>query len=252
MTQWGRKYQPFRGGSGAAAYQFIAESTAVQNSWTEIGKGSYLRVINNRAMLDSRSISTPPSSCLKAQTDKTPIIDDVTFLRPAASTCPASRRISAGTTTRPQSVRHQPRHEDRLRISAGMGPRFTSRGAWARLEPPVTSSSRRPTGAEFCSRRTTDRCGTGTSSRTTRCSSRTSFSHAEADAQLRRPLRSVQKLLPEQRFGLNGNKPCVDDNDCDFAVRRQDGHAYAPRRDVSTTCSASCPHLRPSATRRRP
>ena len=28
---------------------------------------------------------------------------------------------------------------------------------------------------------------------------------------------------PEQRFGLNGNKPCVDDNDCDvgpFAVRR--------------------------------
>ena len=37
---------------------------------------------------------------------------------------------------------------------------------------------------------------------------------------------------PEQRFGLNGNKPCVDDNDCDigpFVVR-----TVTPARDVVT------------------
>ena len=37
---------------------------------------------------------------------------------------------------------------------------------------------------------------------------------------------------PEQRFGLNGNKPCVDDTDCDvgpFAVR-----TVTPARDVVT------------------
>ena len=37
---------------------------------------------------------------------------------------------------------------------------------------------------------------------------------------------------PEQRFGLNGNKPCVDDNDCDvgpFAVQ-----TVTPARDVVT------------------
>ena len=37
---------------------------------------------------------------------------------------------------------------------------------------------------------------------------------------------------PEQRFGLNGNKPCVDDNDCDvgpFVVK-----TVTPARDVAT------------------
>src|SRR4029079_7778701 len=37
---------------------------------------------------------------------------------------------------------------------------------------------------------------------------------------------------PEQRFGLNGNKPCVDDNDCDagpFVVK-----TVTPARDVVT------------------
>ena len=51
---------------------------------------------------------------------------------------------------------------------------------------------------------------------------------------------------PEQRFGLNGNQPCVDDNDCDvgpFAVR--DGHAGARRRDVQHRGAASRAHLRP-------
>ena len=34
MTQWGRKHQPYRGGSGGDAYQYLVESTALQNSWS--------------------------------------------------------------------------------------------------------------------------------------------------------------------------------------------------------------------------
>jgi hypothetical protein len=56
--------------------------------------------------------------------------------------------------------------------------------------------------------------------------------HVETDAQLRRPLRSVPQRLPEQRFGLNGNEPCVDDRLRHRSVRRQTGHAGARRRDV--------------------
>ena len=175
MTQWGRKYQPFRGGSGAAAYQFIAESTAVQNSWTEIGKGGYMRVINNRAMLDSSINFYASQFPLKAQTDKTPIIDDVTFLRTGGFNLPSfsqDQRWHYNATLNLFATNHD------MKIGymyQWYGPRFTSRGAPARPERPVTSSSRRPTGCRVRSRRTTDRCGTGTSSRTTRCSSRTSF-----------------------------------------------------------------------------
>jgi hypothetical protein len=58
MTQWGRKYQPYRLGSGTDAYQYPVESTAIQNSWSEIGKVDYMRVINNRALSEQTDRKT--------------------------------------------------------------------------------------------------------------------------------------------------------------------------------------------------
>ncbi len=89
MTQWGRKYQPFRGGSGGDAYQFPTESTAHQNSWSAIGKVNYMRVLSNRATLDASVNFYGTEFPLKAHTDKTPIIDEVTFLRSGAYNTPS-------------------------------------------------------------------------------------------------------------------------------------------------------------------
>jgi hypothetical protein len=89
MTQWGRKYQPYRGGSGAGAYQFLVESTALQDSWTEIGKIDYMRILSNRATLDASVNVFGSQFPLKAHTDKTPIIDDVTFARSGAYDSPS-------------------------------------------------------------------------------------------------------------------------------------------------------------------
>jgi hypothetical protein len=54
MTQLGRKYQPFRFGFGAGAYQYLVESTALQDSWSEIGKVEYTKVVNDQG--DARHV----------------------------------------------------------------------------------------------------------------------------------------------------------------------------------------------------
>ena len=79
MTQLGRKYQPYRFGSGPGAFLYLVESTALQNSWSHIGKVDYMRVINNRATLDTSINFYGTQFPLNAHTDKTPIIDDVTY-----------------------------------------------------------------------------------------------------------------------------------------------------------------------------
>jgi len=84
LTQWGRKYQPYRFGSGPGAGQYLVESTALQNSRNTIGKVEYTRAINNRAMLDSSINLYATRFPLSARTDKTPIIDDVTSYRSGA------------------------------------------------------------------------------------------------------------------------------------------------------------------------
>ena len=89
MTQWGRKYQPYRFGSGAGAYQYLVESTALQDSWSEIGKVEYTRVISNRATLDTSINGFASQFPLKARTDKTPVIDDITFARSGAYNVPS-------------------------------------------------------------------------------------------------------------------------------------------------------------------
>jgi hypothetical protein len=88
MTQLGQKYQPYRGGSGAAAYQYLVESTARQDSWSHIGKVEYMRVISNRATLDTSINLYGHHFPLTAHTEKTPVIDDVTFARRGAYNTP--------------------------------------------------------------------------------------------------------------------------------------------------------------------
>ena len=89
MGQSGRKYQPYRFGSGPGAEQYLVESTAIQDSRSTIGKVDYSRVINNRAMLDTSINLYATRFPLSARTDKTPIIDDVTFARSGAYNTPS-------------------------------------------------------------------------------------------------------------------------------------------------------------------
>jgi carboxypeptidase family protein/TonB-dependent receptor-like protein len=89
MTQFGRKHQPYRFGSGPGAFLYLVESTALQNSWSEIGKVDYTRVINNRATLDASINFYGTRFPLTARTDKTPIIDDITYVRSGAYPTPS-------------------------------------------------------------------------------------------------------------------------------------------------------------------
>jgi hypothetical protein len=89
MTQFGRKNQPYRFGNGPGAGAYLVESTAFQNSWSEIGKVDYTRAINNRATLDTSINFYGTWFPLSARTDKTPIIDDVTYRRSGAFNTPS-------------------------------------------------------------------------------------------------------------------------------------------------------------------
>ena len=100
MTQLGRKYQPYRFGDGPGAFLYLVESTAHQKSWSHIGKVDYMRVLSNRATLDTSINVYGTHFPLKAHTDKTPIFDDFTISEAAPIPTPACSRIGAGTTTR--------------------------------------------------------------------------------------------------------------------------------------------------------
>ncbi|HEX4913925.1 MAG TPA: TonB-dependent receptor, partial [Vicinamibacterales bacterium] len=92
MTQLGKKYQPYRFGSGVYAAQYVVESTARQDSRSHIGKIDYMRVIGNRATLDASINVYGNHFPLTTHTDKTPIIDDVTFARRGAYNMPGLSR----------------------------------------------------------------------------------------------------------------------------------------------------------------
>jgi hypothetical protein len=89
MTQLGTKYQPYRFGSGVSAQQYPAESTARQDSRSYIGKAGYMQVIGSRATLDTSFNVYGNHFPLAARTDKTPIIDDVTFNRRGGYSTPS-------------------------------------------------------------------------------------------------------------------------------------------------------------------
>lgn len=87
-TQFGRKFQPYRGGQGSTASFYIFESTYLQNSWTEVGKLQYTRVIGTRTTLDMSINNFGYQFPGKARTNKTPVQDDVTSLRRGAYQAP--------------------------------------------------------------------------------------------------------------------------------------------------------------------
>jgi hypothetical protein len=217
MTQWGRKYQPYRSGSGLSAYQYVLESTGLQDSWSEIAKADYMRTINDRAMLDTSVNFYATQFPLKVHTDKTPMYDDVTFLRSGAYNLPSfsqDQRWHANTTLTLYANNHDMKIGYMYQWYA---PRFTSRGVPG------------PDGT------------VGHFSITTTNGVASSFSTDNGPVWSRNVLGNhavffqdkfqiLPKLTlnygvrfdqynssyPEQRFGLNGNKPCAGDSDCDF------------------------------------
>jgi hypothetical protein len=233
MTQLGKKYQPHRGGSGAAAYQYLVESTMRQDSWSHIGKVDYMRVIGNRATLDTSINVYGHHLPLTAHTDKTPIIDDVTFARRGAYNAPGlqqdgRRHYNANLTF------YASRHD----IKTGYmyqryAPRFTAYGApgpagtaghfyiattngvpssfWTDNGPVLSANALKNHALFFQDK--------------FQVTSRLTLNYGIRFDQYR-------SFYPEGRFGANGNGPCVDDTDCDvgpFAVG-----TVTPARDVAT------------------
>ena len=233
MTQWGRKYQPYRFGSGGDAYQYLVESTALQDSWSEIGKVDYMRVISNRATLDTSINFYGTQFPLKAHTDKTPIIDDVTFARSGAYNTPSfsqDRRWHYNANLNLYADRHDmkigymyQRYAPRFTAYGAPGPAGTAGHFYIATTNGVPSSFWTDNGPVW--------------------SVNILKNHAlffqdkfqvTSKLTLNYGVRFDQyhSSYPEQRFGLNGNKPCVDDNDCDvgpFAVK-----TVTPARDVVT------------------
>ena len=247
MTQLGRKHQPYRFGSGAGAYQYLVESTALQKSWSHIGKVDYMRVISNRATLDTSINVYGTHFPLDAHTDKTPIIDDVTFLRSGAYNTPSlsqDRRWHYNANLNLYADRHDMKigymfqwYAPRYTAYGAPGPDGTAGHFYIATSNGVPSAFWTDNGPVW--------------------HVNTLKNHAlffqdkfqvtsKTDAQLRHSLRSVPQLLsraevrPErqqavrQRYRLRRR-----------SVRRPDGHAGAPRRDVQHRGAASRAHLRP-------
>jgi hypothetical protein len=233
MTQFGKKYQPYRGGSGATAYQYLVESTARQDSRSHIGKVGYMQVVGNRATLDTSVNVYGNHFPLTAHTDKTPIIDDVTFARSGAYNTPAfsqdgRRHYNANVTL------YADRHDIKLGyMYQRYAPRFTAYGA------PGPAGT-----AGHFSIATTN--GVPTSFWTDNGpvqSVNILKNHAlffqdrfqvTPKLTLNYGLRFDQyhSSYPQQRFGVNGDEPCIDDHDCDFGPFVVP--AVTPAREVAT------------------
>ncbi len=233
MTQLGTKYQPYRFGSGVFAHQYLVESTAIQDSWSHIGKAGYMQVIGNRATLDTSFNVYGNHFPLTAHTDKTPIIDDVTFARRGAYNTPAvsqdrRRHYNADFTL----------YADRHDIKIGYmyqryAPRFTAYGA------PGPAG----TAGHFYIATTNGVPSSFWTDNGPLWSVNILKNHAlffqdkfqvTSKLTLNYGVRfdRYHSSYPEQRFGLNGNQPCVDDTNCavgPFAVR-----TVTPARDVAT------------------
>jgi len=233
MTQWGRKHQPYRFGSGGAAYLFPVESTALQKSWSEIGKVDYLRVIDNRATLDTSINVWANQFPLKARTDKTPIIDDVSLHRAGAYDMPSflqdgrwhyNANLSLFADRHDMKIgymyqRYAPRHT----VYGAPGPPGTVGHFYIATTNGVPTSFWTDNGPVWNANVLTNNA---------------LFFQDRFQVTPKLTLNygirfdRYHSSYPEQRFGVNGSKPCVDYQDCDvgpFAVR-----AVTPARDVAT------------------
>ena len=233
MTQLGRKYQPYRGGSGVEAYQYIVESTARQDSRTAIGKLEYRRVLNNRATMDASVNIFDSRFPLSANSDKTPIIDDFSFDRRGGYNLPSfalDRRWHYNTNLNLYADRHDMKFGY---MYQWYGPEFTSFGAPgpAGTVGHVVIATTRGVPTSF----TTDN---GPVSSVNVLKNTALFFQDKFQLTPKLTLNygvrfdQYRSSYPEQRFGSNGNRPCVDDNNCDvgpFAVR-----TVTPARNVVT------------------
>jgi hypothetical protein len=233
MTQLGEKYQPFRGGSGLGAFLFLVESTARQDGRSQIGKVGYTRVLGNRAALDTSINFYGNHFPMTARTDKTPIIDDVTFARSGAYNTPffsRDRRQHYNANLTLYADRHDikagymyQRYAPRFIAYGAPGPAGTTGHFYIATTNGVPSSFWTDNGPVW--------------------SVNILNNHAlffqdrfqvTPKLTLNYGLRfdRYHSSYPEQRFGLNGNQQCVDDLDCDlgpFAVP-----AVTPAREVAT------------------
>ena len=233
MTQLGRKHQPYRGGSGPLAYQYPVESTALQDSRSHIGKVGYLQVVGNRAALDTSFNVYGNHFPLTAHTDKTPIIDDVTFARRGAYHTPGlsqdqRRHYNADLTL------YAGRHDIKIGyMYQRYAPRFTAYGA------PGPAG----TAGHFYIATTNGVPSAFWTDNGPVWSVNILKNHAlffqdkfqvTSKLTLNYGLRLDRYLssYPEQRFGMNGNQPCANDHDCEvgpFAVPM-----VTPARQVAT------------------
>jgi hypothetical protein len=233
MTQWGRKYQPHRFGSGPVAAQYLVESTAVQNSWSEIGKVDYMRVLSHRATLDASVNIFATQFPLKARTDKTPIIDDVTYARSGAYNAPSyteDRRRHYNTNLTLYADHHDMKIGYMYQWYA---PRFTAYGAPGPAG--TTGHFYIQTTSGVPSSFWTDN---GPVSSVNVLKNHALFFQDKFQVMSKLTLNygirfdQYRSSYPEQRFGVNGDKPCSDDSHCDvgpFAVR-----TVTPARDIVT------------------
>jgi hypothetical protein len=233
MTQWGRKLQPYRNGSGAGAYQYLVESTAHQDSWSEIGKVDYMRVINDRATLDTSINFYDTQFPLNVHTNNTPIIDDVTFARSGAYNVPsfsqdqrwhynANLNLYAGHHDMKIGYMYQ-RYAPRFTAYGAPGPAGTAGHFYISTTNGVPSSFWTDNGPVW---------------NVNILKNNALFFQDKFQITSKLVLNygirfdQYHSAYPEQRFGLNGNKPCVDDHDCDvgpFVVP-----TITPARDIVT------------------
>ena len=215
MTQLGTKYQPYRFGSGVSAPLYPVESTAIQDSRSHIGKAGYLHVIGNRATLTGRSNVRQHSRA--ARTDKTRLVC-ASPEGPTHAGVEDRRRHSDADSTL-----YADRHDIKIATLSALSPRFTAYGA---------PGPARTAGHFYIA--TTNGVPTSFWTDNGPVWSANSLKNHALFFQDRFQVTSKLTLnygvrfdqyhssYPEQRFGLNGNQPCIDETDCDvgpFAVR---------------------------------
>ena len=134
-----------------------------------------MRVINSRAMLDTSINFYATQFPLKAQTDKTPIIDDVTFLRSGGYNMPSFSQDQRWHYNANLTL-YATNHDMKIGyMYQWYGPRFTSRGAPGPAGTVGHFVIATTNGVPSSFSTDNGPVWNGTSSRTTRCSSRTSF-----------------------------------------------------------------------------
>lgn len=231
MTQWGKKYQPYRGGSGVNAHLYPVESTAIQDSWSHIGKIDFTRVVGGRATLDASINVYGNRFPLASRTDKTPIIDDVTLARRGGFSAPAFQHDERRHYNLNLSIyadRHDlkigymyQRYAPRYHAYGAPGPAGTAGHFYIVTTNGVPSAFWTDNGPAWS---------------TNVLNNQSVFVQDRFRVSPRLTLNYGLRFdrhhssYPEQRFGANGDEPCVDDVNCDvgpFGVR-----TFTPAGDV--------------------